>query len=150
MTAPGPPLDLPADIWAIVFAASRPADKAALRQICSSARQGALVACRSAVLWDPGTRDASGDPTGPEMLRLARRMPRLRSVYFVSHARQAFLEATDALSAVAAERRMRLRAMGHVQDGDRRWMRRTSLAQMREGGTRTCKAYRAYVELVDV
>lgn len=155
MTTPGQPLDLPADLWAIVFAASRSAEKAALRQVCSSAREGAFIACQSAVIWDLRTRDASGDPTRPEMLRLARRMPSLRSVYFVFHTRQAFLEAVDALSAVAAERRMRLCGSGyvgsgHVGDGTRRWTHCTSLARLRweakEEGRRQCRAYVEFVE----
>lgn len=155
MTSPGPPLDIPADVWAIVYAASRSADKATLRQVCSAARQGAFLASRSALVWDTRTSDGSSDPTGPEMLRLARRMPSLRSIFLVSHTRQAFLEAVDAVSAVAAERGMRLRGMGRTQDdcGDR-YASCTSMAAMRweaeEGGKRKLRSYRAFVELVDV
>lgn len=138
MTTPGQPLDLPADLWAIVYAASLSAEKAALRQVCSSARQGAFVACRHAC-----------GPTDTEMLPVMRRLPFLRSMSLRFHTRQACDGAIDALRAVAAERKQQPSGIGHVQDDDDgHWVYCQNLAELWfEVRIRDVRAVTAYFRL---
>ena len=130
MPGPGPasgqPFDLPADLWGRVSAASLPYDRAALRRVCRSAREGADIACRHLNVrgrlptrserYKGREQSLPGNPTGQEILRLLRQMPSLRSVCLRFYDGKECFEAVDTVAAVAQERGLRPRVMGPVSN----------------------------------